>query len=654
MQQRSPAPFAAAIREHDVRLGGLIRANPLALLVVDTEDRVQMCNPAFEQLFGYREADIIGELIDPLIVPPESTAEAARLSRRGFEGETARSATQRRRKDGSLVDVELTVVPLTHEGAPIGAYGIFRDLTEQRRAEHHLRAQYTVAEALAHSETIEEAAPWVLRAVAESVQWQVGAMWIVDKLAAELRCLAFWSAAEVDAHQFEIETRAGRHARGAGPGRTWESGRPLWTVDVMKEPWFSRAAGAASAGLHAAFSFPMILDGEVIGVVEFFTTSILESNDAILRMFSALGRQLGAFVGRSRAQEQVEGFFAMSLDLLCMVGFDGYFTRVNVSWQRVLGHTREDLMAEPHLNLVHPDDREATIAEWAKLPGGGVMTSFENRYRCQDGSYKWLLWNAIAKDEEQIVYAVARDNTDRKIAEQEALENLRMRSDFVSFVTHQLRTPLSGIKWMLELAKDAEDADEKASYIQDARESGERLIGLVNDLLDASRLESGKLQVVLEPVRLRTVTDAVLGDLATLVREKGHTVAVDSPPDLPEAMLDLTLLRQVVLNLISNAIKYTPAGGHIDIGIGRDAGGGVRWSIHDSGIGIPKTSQGRLFEKFYRADNAHTIDTEGTGLGLYLVRLIVERFGGTIVCDSEEGRGTLFYFTVPVVAGDAP
>lgn len=651
MRKQPTAPFAATIREHDAQLGGLIRANPLAILVVDAKDRVQMCNPAFDRLFGYREADVVGEPIDTLIVPPESRSEAAGLSRRAFEGQTARSVTRRRKKDGSLVDVELTVVPLTRGGTPVGAYGLFRDLTEQKRAERHLRAQYAVVEALAHSSTIEDAAPWVLRAVAESVHWQFGAMWIVDKAANQLRCLSLWCAADVAARQFEIETRQGHYAHGVGPGRTWAIGQPVWIVDVTKEEHFSRRTAAAAAGLHAAFSFPMILDGDVIGVVEFFASAVLESDEAILRMFAALGGQLGAFVGRSRAQEQVEGFFTMSQDLLCFAGFDGLFKRVNDSWERVLGHTREDLLAEPHLNLVHPDDREATIAEWARLPAGGSMNSFENRYRCRDGSYKWLLWNAIAKTEEQIVYAVARDNTDRKIAEQQTLETLRMRSDFVSFVTHQLRTPLSGIKWMLELAQDAGDSGEKASYIQDARESAERLIGLVNDLLDVSRLESGKLQVVLQPVRLRDLTDAVLGDVATLVREKGHTVAVDSPQDLPDAMLDLTLLRQVVLNLISNAIKYTPAGGHIDIRIGRDAHG-LRWSIRDSGIGIPKTGQVRLFEKFYRADNAHTIDTEGTGLGLYLVRLIVERFGGTIVCESEEGRGTLFSFTVPLTAGD--
>ncbi len=653
MARQMSRALAGTVREHDAALGGLIRANPLAILVVDADDCVQMVNPAFETLFGYNEAELVGQPIAAFIVPDAHSTEAAALSRRGIGGNTARSVTQRRRKDGSLVDVELTVVPLAGANGLIGAYGIFRDMTEQKRAERHLRAQYAVIEALAHSPTIEHAAQWVLRGVGDSVHWQVGAMWLVDKTANRLRCVDFWSADGVAADAFERETREGEFRRGVGPGRTWEMNAPAWIVDVVKEPKFSRRETALAAGLHAAFSFPMLLDGEVVGVVEFFTSRVLEPDPAILKMFSALGQQLGEFVGRTRAQEQLERFFTMSGDLLCIANFDGYFTRVNASWHRVLGYTSTELMAQPFIDLVHYEDREATIAKVAGLTRGDAVVLFENRYRCKDGSYRWLSWTATPKVDEQLIYAVAHDTTDRKLLEQQTQETLKMRNDFVSFVTHQLRTPLSGIKWMLELARDTDDEDEKASYVEDARESADRLIGLVNDLLDASRLESGKLQVTLEPVRLRELTDAVLGDVATLVRDKAHVLDVHSEPDLPVAMLDAQLLRQVVLNLTSNAIKYTPQGGRIAIDI-RAVGRSLRWSIQDSGIGISPESQKRLFEKFFRADNAHTIDTEGTGLGLYLVRLIVERLGGTIACESEVGRGTLFHFTLPIAAGDTP
>jgi PAS domain S-box-containing protein len=644
--------IAGTVREHDAALGGLIRANPLAILVVDADDCVQMVNPAFEALFGYGEADLVGQPIAAFIVPKGRIDEAAGLSRSGFEGRTDRCITQRRRKDGTLIDVELTVVPLATNARAIGAYGIFRDLTEQKRAERHLRAQYAVIEALAHSSTIETAAAWVLRAVAEAVEWQVGAMWLVDKTAVRLRCVDFWRADGVNADAFERETRESQFARGVGPGRTWEMGDAAWIVDVTKEPKFSRRTSAAAAGLHAAFSFPMLLDGDVVGVVEFFASIVLQPDPSILKMFAALGQQLGEFVGRTRAQEQLEHFFTMSGDLLCIANFDGYFARVNASWSRRLGYTTTELLSQPYIELVHREDREATAVVESTLRRGEPLTTFENRFRCKDGTYRWLEWTATPRPDEQLIYAVAHDTTDRKTLEQQTQETLKMRNDFVSFVTHQLRTPLSGIKWMLELATDTSDAEERASYIDDARESADRLIGLVNDLLDASRLESGKLQLSLEPVRIRELTDGVLADVATLAREKRHTVIVASEPEMPEAMLDLQLMRQVILNLTSNAIKYTPPDGRIEISMG-SRGRTLQWSIKDSGIGISPAAQKRLFEKFFRAENAHTVDTEGTGLGLYLVRLIVERLGGTIGCESEEGRGTLFHFTLPITAGDA-
>ena len=236
---------------------------------------------------------------------------------------------------------------------------------------------------------------------------------------------------------------------------------------------------------------------------------------------------------------------------------------------------------------------------------------------------------------------IARDITERKQVE-------RMKSDFVSFATHQLRTPLAGIKWMLELAaQGAEVPAETRSYLQDAREANERLIRLVNDLLDATRLESGRLAIAPQETHLGELTRSVVEEVGPLIRERGHRLSVTGGEALPPLWLDPQLLRQVVLNLVSNAIKYTPPGGEIAIRMTRD-GESVSWVIQDSGVGIPKGAQGRLFEKFFRAENALTMETEGTGLGLYLVRLIVERFGGRISSESEEGRGSTFTVTLPL------
>ena len=243
--------------------------------------------------------------------------------------------------------------------------------------------------------------------------------------------------------------------------------------------------------------------------------------------------------------------------------------------------------------------------------------------------------------------ALYQDVTERKRAEEQLKSALQMKSDFISFATHQLRTPLAGIKWLLELAaQDKQTSEETSSLIQDARESAERLIRMVNDLLDASKLESGKLNFAPTRTNLRELTEGVLKDVHPQLQTQKHDLSFCGGEDLPPVCIDSQLFRQVILNLVSNAIKYTPSGGKIHIDLAQ-RNGLIRWSIRDSGIGIPKRAQPQLFEKFFRADNVYAIETEGTGLGLYIVRLILKSSGGRIWCESEEGKGSTFTFEIP-------
>jgi signal transduction histidine kinase len=184
--------------------------------------------------------------------------------------------------------------------------------------------------------------------------------------------------------------------------------------------------------------------------------------------------------------------------------------------------------------------------------------------------------------------------------------------------------------------------------MRDALGASQRLIQLVNDLLDVSRLESGRLKTTPLPVDLVGLTRTVLDDLKLQLEEKDHRLTLETCDDRLVVFADPQLLRQVVLNLASNAIKYSPSHGRIGVRLTREDAV-VRWQIQDTGIGIPKESQRHLFEKFYRADNVAALETDGTGLGLYLVRLIVEQIGGRVGCESEEGQGATFYFTVPML-----
>jgi PAS domain S-box-containing protein len=316
----------------------------------------------------------------------------------------------------------------------------------------------------------------------------------------------------------------------------------------------------------------------------------------------------------------------------------------NDGMRSLFGHTEGVPQVETWEALVHPDEREAVRARLQNfLESERETWTDEYRFRRGDGTYAWVLDRGIAvRVNGKAVRMIGSmiDITERKEAE-------RMKSDFVSFVSHQLRTPIAGMNWMLELAAEAEHLPAQArDYIAAARESAARLSTLVNDLLDVGRLESGRTTMARAAVRLDELTRSVLREMQTVIDEKRHALTFEIAGAAP-ALGDEQMLRQVIANLLSNAVKYTPDGGHIAVRLTarKDL---VEWSVTDDGMGVPRAAQARLFEKFYRADNAISKEAEGTGLGLHLVRLVVEQAGGQIWCDSEEGQGATFTFTLPM------
>ncbi len=326
-------------------------------------------------------------------------------------------------------------------------------------------------------------------------------------------------------------------------------------------------------------------------------------------------------------------------------------TRFNHACERLTGYAADEVIGRG-LRMLFPDEgREGSLGKVIEALDDLSRESPEIPIRRKDGSIRIVLWNAAnihSGDGAAVIATIAQgqDITVRKQAEQ-------MKADFVSFVSHQLRTPLSGIRWLLELAQQEALPEEAGSFISDARTSTERLVTLVNDLLAVSRIEGGRIDVHPQPLDLAALTADVAGDLEPLAREKRLHLAVPPVGAEPLAYADPKLAREVLLNLLSNAIKYTPEEGSVAVSLSVD-GGLLRWTVRDSGIGVPIDAQPHLFEKFYRGKNATSVDTEGSGLGLYLARLIVERSGGRVWYEAGAGSGSTFAFTLPLAGVTAP
>ena len=364
---------------------------------------------------------------------------------------------------------------------------------------------------------------------------------------------------------------------------------------------------------------------------------------------------------RRRLEEERDRFFTLSMDMLCIVHLDGYFLRTNPAFGKVLGYSEEELRNRSVFNMLHPDDRESATSEYEKLRAGEPTRSLENRFRCKDGEYRWVAWSYYPVPEESIGYGVGRDVSDvRRMTE--ALKSHaadleqanKVKDEFLAILSHELRTPLTSILgWSRLLRSGKLEKLEHERAIEIVARNAEAQLKLIEDLLDVSRIISGKLRIEFLPVQLSAIVREGVDEMRPSAEAKGIMIAADIDATAGPILGDSTRLKQILTNLLSNAIKFTNEGGRIDITLER-LDGHARLRVRDNGVGIDPAVLPHIFERFKQADSSNIRTHSGLGLGLAIVHHLVREHSGSVKAESNgQGKGATFIVDFPLAPSEA-
>ena len=389
-----------ALRESEAWWREVFEHNPVMYFMVDATGKVQSVNAFGAAQLGYKADELIGQSV--LTVFLEEDRELVKGQLATCAGELGRSHSweiRKVRKDGTVLWVRENGKSVQRSGNDVIVLIACEDITERKRNEQRGAAAYAVTRVLAESDNLTGAAPHILRAIGENLEWDWGALWGLDREAAALRCDCLWHVHDIETAEFDTVSRERTiRVREGRLGQVWRSASPSWIVDATIEPGFLRASAASRALLHGGVIFPIILDTEPLGVVEFFSRAARERDAEQLATLSAIGSQIGQFIKRRSAEaalraneERWRKLFETSHAGMALVGLDGVFTAANPALQRMLGHTEQEIVGRNVLELNPEEERAATADALARYRSGSLdERQVEKKYLKKDGSPVWL------------------------------------------------------------------------------------------------------------------------------------------------------------------------------------------------------------------------------------------------------------------------
>jgi PAS domain S-box-containing protein len=556
-------------------------------------------------------------------------------------------------------------------------------------AEEHVTLQHAVAQVLAELPTRLEAGRKLLEAIGKELDCPLGVLWEVDAAAKVLRCVDVWCSNALPLREPEGPLRDRSLSAGEGlPGLVWSSGVPAWTADIALEESFPESHGAARIGLLAAVGLPLALGSKVVGVIELFSRESRQPDESVLRALAGLGRQIALFfelkraegklterarldslrVGESmRLRESALRAIAQGVFITDPGRDDEPLTYVNSAFERLTGYALREVKGRDIEFLRGPQTEVAAVEEVRGAYQAGREASVEVLFYRKDGTSFWATLSvAPVADSAGVVthfVGVLTDITERKRFEEQLLEAKEAaeaanvaKSQFLAGMSHELRTPLNAVIMYSELLQEECEDRGLADFIPDLekiRLGGKHLLALVNGVLDLSKIEAGKMDLALEHFDIAKMVHEVVSTIEPLVVKRANRLEVRCPAEVGTMHADITKVRQVLFNLLSNACKFTE-NGTITLEISRAREEDQDWAlfgVSDTGIGMTPDQVGKLFAPFTQADSSTTRKYGGTGLGLAITKRFCEMMQGEIQVDSKPGKGSTFLVRLPAQVG---
>ena len=415
---------------------------------------------------------------------------------------------------------------------------------------------------------------------------------------------------------------------------------------------------------------PAVWVASSLAVATLFLAGLVTSLQSVGRRATAIAA--ARTVELAASEERFRHAFEFAGIGMAIVALDGRWLRVNKSLCEIVGYAGAELLQKTFQDITHPDDLDTDLALLRDLiDGRRRFYQMEKRYFHRDGHIVWIrLTASLVRDSAGAplhIIAQIEDIMERKQLEKnlahardQALEASRLKSEFLAMMSHEIRTPMNGVIGMTALLRDSPLTATQADYVRTIESSGDSLLTILNDILDYSKIEAGRIELEIGPFDLRECVNDALDLFAANAREKNirldSTIAARVPAWVAG---DVTRLRQILVNLVGNAIKFTDAG---EVRVRLDAEPPdsttshqrLTFAVSDTGIGIPSEGMDRLFKSFSQVDASMTRRFGGTGLGLAISKRLAGLMGGTMWVESEPGRGSTFHFTVLVEPRVAP